>query len=63
MSSPAADYLRHILEEVDYLVRRSEGLTHDPRAPGPGGVTSGAGAVAASPEKGGTSDRGGRSVI
>ena len=29
MSSPAADYLRHILEEVDYLVGRSEGLTHE----------------------------------
>ena len=29
MSSPAADYLRHILEEVDYLVGRSEGLTQE----------------------------------
>ena len=29
MSSPAADYLRHILEEVDYLGERSKGLTHE----------------------------------
>ena len=29
MSSPAADYLRHILDEVDYLIERSKGLTQE----------------------------------
>lgn len=29
MSLPGAEYLRHILEEVDYLVTHSQGVTHD----------------------------------
>lgn len=29
MSLPGAEYLRHILEEVDYLIEHSRGVTHD----------------------------------
>ena len=29
MSLAGAEYLRHILEEVDYLVEHSRGVTHD----------------------------------
>ena len=29
MSLPGAEFLRHILDEVDYLVAHSRGVTHD----------------------------------
>jgi uncharacterized protein with HEPN domain len=29
MSCPGAEYLEHILDEVDYLLERSRGVTHE----------------------------------